>query len=90
MVMVGNLRLTAAVVAVLVVSVPAAAGKECTCRHFNQRVEIGAVACVNGKLAQCLMFQNNPSWKIIGETCPQTRNDTKPLKPGAKAKLAAR
>jgi hypothetical protein len=36
------------------------------------------------------MFQNNPSWKIISETCPQARNDTKPLKPGAKAKLATR
>jgi hypothetical protein len=65
-------------------------GKECTCRYFEQRIEVGAVACINGKLAQCLMFQNNPSWKFISDTCPQTHNNPKPRAPVSKAKLAAR
>jgi hypothetical protein len=83
----GLLAITAAALTALA---PQLAGKECTCRYFEQRVEIGQVACVNGKLAQCLMFQNNPSWKFISDTCPQSRNDTHPLKLGAKAKFAAR
>lgn len=74
----------------LAASTSAVTGKECTCRYFEQRVEIGAVACINGKLAQCLMFLNNPSWKFIGNTCPQARQDSKPPAPHSKAKLAAR
>jgi hypothetical protein len=76
--------------AMLFAFAPALSAKECTCRYFNQRVEIGGVACVNGKLAQCLMFQNNPSWKFIADTCPQSHNNIKPLKHGAKARFAAR
>jgi hypothetical protein len=67
-----------------------AAAKECTCRYFGQRVEIGAVACVRGRLAQCLMFQNNPSWKFISDTCPQTRNEDNPPKKQIKANFAAK
>lgn len=83
-------RLLATIVAALMASASPLAAKECTCRYYNQRVEVGAVACINGKLAQCLMFQNNPSWKFISNTCPQSRNDTKPPGPGAKTKFAAR
>jgi hypothetical protein len=67
-----------------------AAAKECTCRYFGQRVEIGAVACVNGRLAQCLMFQNNPSWKFISDTCPQTQNRDQPPKKRIHASFAAK
>jgi hypothetical protein len=67
-----------------------AAAKECTCRYFGQRVEIGAVACVNGRLAQCLMFQNNPSWKFISDTCPQAQNKDKPPRKPVKANFAAK
>lgn len=76
--------------ALVVGASPAAAGEECTCRYFDQRVEIGAVACINGKLAQCLMFLNNPSWKFISDTCPVTRREPHPRGKASKAKVAAR
>ena len=63
------------------------AAKECKCRYFDQRVEIGATACINGKLAQCLMFQNNPSWKFISDSCPLSQKG-KPIE--RPAKLVAR
>ena len=69
-----------AAIALAASTATAAAGEECTCRYFDQRVEIGAVACINGKLAQCLMFLNNPSWKFIGDTCPLSRNGPGPQK----------
>jgi hypothetical protein len=84
-----HLALLAIAAAALTALAPRLAAKECTCRYYNQRVEIGAVACVNGKLAKCLMFQNNPSWKFVSDACPQSRNETRPLKHGAKAKFAA-
>jgi hypothetical protein len=78
------------VVAVLVGTASAAMAKECTCRYFDQRVEIGAVACVKGRLARCLMFQNNPSWKFIGDSCPQAQNKHKSPKQQPKANFAAK
>jgi hypothetical protein len=80
----------ATIAAIMIASASAAAGKDCTCRYFSQRIEIGGVACINGKLAQCLMFLNNPSWKFIGDTCPQSRNFTTPPVQSAPPKLAAR
>ena len=68
---------------------PVAGAKECKCRYFDQRIEIGAVACIRGKLAQCMMFQNVPSWKFISDTCPLSRRDDKPRKLNIKTKIAA-
>ena len=68
---------------------PASFAKECKCRLYEQRVEIGAFACVNGKLAQCMMFQNVASWKFLSDTCPLSRKST-PSEAPQKAQLAAR
>ena len=68
---------------------PASFAKECKCRLYEQRIEIGAFACVNGKLAQCMMFQNVASWKFLSDTCPLSRKST-PSDPPSKAELAAR
>jgi hypothetical protein len=67
---------------------PSSYAKECKCRLYEKRVEVGAFACVNGKLAQCMMFQNNPSWKFLSDTCPISRKS--PAEPAPRAKLAAR
>jgi hypothetical protein len=79
----------AAFLSALLAATSSGIAKECTCRYFSQRVEVGAVACINGKLAQCLMFLNNPSWKFISDTCPQSRMQV-PRKGASKSKLAAR
>jgi hypothetical protein len=68
---------------------PASSAKECKCRLYEKRIEIGAFACVNGKLAQCMMFQNVASWKFLSDTCPLSRKSA-PSDPPAKAQLAAR
>ena len=68
---------------------PASFAKECKCRLYDQRIEIGAFACVNGKLAQCMMFQNVASWKFLSDTCPLSMKST-PSDPSPKAQLAAR
>lgn len=73
----------------LIAAVPGAGAKECKCRYFDQRIEIGAVACIRGRLAQCVMFQNNPSWKFISDTCPLSRRDEKPRKLNVKTKIAS-
>ena len=77
------------VAAALIVLVPGVGAKECKCRYYDKRIEVGAIACVRGKLAQCVMFQNNPSWRFIGDTCPLSRRDGKPGKLKVKTKLAA-
>ena len=77
------------VVGAFLIAVPVAGAKECKCRYFDQRIDIGAVACIRGKLAQCVMFQNNPSWKFISDTCPLSRRDDKPRKLNAKTKIAS-
>ena len=69
--------------------VPASFAKECKCRLYEKRIEVGAFACVNGKLAQCMMFQNVASWKFLSDTCPLSRKSV-PADPASKALLAAR
>jgi hypothetical protein len=69
--------------------VPASFAKECKCRLYEKRIEVGAFACVNGKLAQCMMFQNIASWKFLSDTCPLSRKST-PSNPLPQAQLAAR
>ncbi len=54
------------------------AGAECRCRLFAEKVAIGTVSCVRGKLMQCLMFQNTPSWKVVGEVCPMAEQNVDP------------
>ena len=76
------------VAAAFIVTAPVVGAKECKCRYYDKQIEIGAIACIRGKLAQCVMFQNNPSWKFISDTCPQSRRDDKPGKLNAKTKLA--
>lgn len=51
--------------------VPAGAGEGCTCRANNHAYEQGQIVCIRGRLAQCQMNQNVPSWSIISDACPQ-------------------
>jgi hypothetical protein len=48
------------------------AHKDCQCRANDKKYAQGDVLCLHGKLARCEMNLNNPSWKIIAQTCPQT------------------
>jgi hypothetical protein len=57
---------------------PAIAGPECRCRLFGEKVAIGTVSCIKGKLMQCLMFQNTPSWKIVSDVCPMAHQNFTP------------
>ena len=52
-------------------SASASAGPDCKCRANGQRYSIGQIMCIRGKLSRCEMFINNPSWKVIGDICPQ-------------------
>jgi hypothetical protein len=87
--MLRTLLILPAVTVALVAATPAVVAKECKCRYYDQRIEIGGVACIRGKLAQCMMFQNVPSWKFISDTCPLSRRDDKPRKLNVKTKIAA-
>ena len=55
----------------MALSQAALAGPNCTCRANGKNFQIGDVLCVLGRLAQCQMNQNNPSWQPISNTCPQ-------------------
>jgi hypothetical protein len=79
----------ALIAATMIATAAGVLGKECKCRYYERRIEVGAVACIRGRLAQCVMFQNNPSWKFISDTCPVSRRDGKPQKLQTKVKLAA-
>jgi hypothetical protein len=52
---------------------PASAGPGCKCRSAGHSYDLGAVVCIRGQLARCEMFLNNTSWKIISDSCPETR-----------------
>jgi hypothetical protein len=54
-------------------SAGANAGPGCKCRSAGQSYDLGAVVCIRGQLARCEMFLNNTSWKIIADSCPETR-----------------
>src|SRR4051794_9290237 len=71
-----QLGLTAlALAAAGVVAAPpsGAADPHCTRRANGRKFEIGEIVCVRGRLSQCRMNQNNPSWQPISDTCPQSR-----------------
>jgi len=52
-------------------SVPAVAGKNCTCRAGGHDYQLGDVICIRGHLSQCQMNQNVTSWKEIADECPR-------------------
>jgi|GEM_PF-6882651 len=63
---------SAACVCVLVaLSLPVRAGSNCSCRADGAKFEVGVLRCVRGKLSRCIMFLNNPSWKVIDDQCPE-------------------
>ncbi len=49
-----------------------AAHKNCVCRANDKKYEQGQILCLHGRLARCEMNLNNPSWKIIAQSCPET------------------
>lgn len=57
------------------ISGPAFAGPECTCRYEGGDVAEGETVCMrtaNGMtMARCEKVLNNTSWKFLGEECPQ-------------------
>jgi hypothetical protein len=50
-----------------------AAAHNCTCRANGQAFAQGQIVCIRGKLSQCQMNQNVPTWQIISDTCPEAR-----------------
>ena len=56
----------------------ASAGPDCKCRANGQRYSQGQILCIRGKLSRCEMFINNPSWKVIADSCPQASLTKKP------------
>ncbi|WP_162914090.1 hypothetical protein [Taklimakanibacter lacteus] len=48
-----------------------AAAHSCTCRANGQAFTQGQIVCIRGKLSQCQMNQNVPTWQIISDTCPE-------------------
>lgn len=51
----------------------ALAGQSCTCRANGEKYEQGQILCIRGRLSRCTMNLNNPSWKMISDTCPEVR-----------------
>ena len=62
-----------AVAGVTILTSSFARGQSCTCRANGRDYEQGQMICMRGQLARCDMNLNNSSWKIVAETCPQTR-----------------
>lgn len=51
---------------------------ECTCRANGQAFAQGQIICVRGKLSQCQMNQNVPTWQVIADTCPEAQLTPRP------------
>lgn len=55
---------------------------ECTCRAKGANVALGSLICLvtaNGlRTAECVMEQNNTSWRISDQPCPEARLRAKP------------
>ena len=70
---------------ILVLTYPAHAGADCTCKYKNLDIPEGQIACLktpNGEqMARCVRVLNNTSWKFLGGGClisgiaPQTNPD---------------
>jgi hypothetical protein len=50
-----------------------AAAHNCTCRANGQAFAQGQIVCIRGKLSQCQMNENVPTWKVIADTCPEAQ-----------------
>ncbi|MGE3874082.1 MAG: hypothetical protein AB7F74_14100 [Parvibaculaceae bacterium] len=50
-----------------------AAAHNCTCRANGQAFALGQVACIRGKLSQCQMNQNVPTWQTVADICPEAQ-----------------
>jgi hypothetical protein len=50
-----------------------AAAHNCTCRANGQAFAQGQIVCIRGKLSQCRMNQNVPTWQLIADTCPEAK-----------------
>jgi hypothetical protein len=54
---------------------------DCQCRYSGQSYDQGTTVCMRGKVAQCGMYLNNSSWKVVAEACPQVRAPQPPQPP---------
>lgn len=50
----------------------------CTCRANGQAFALGQMVCIRGKLSQCQMNQNVPTWQTIADTCPEAQYSPRP------------
>jgi hypothetical protein len=55
------------------------------CTNRGDRVELGKLSCLHGSndrmfLARCVMVLNNPSWKKVGDDCPESLTQKTQLK----------
>jgi glutamate racemase len=48
------------------------ARKPCECRARGQIFITGEQTCLNGMVAVCDMDQNVTTWRMTGQTCPQS------------------
>jgi hypothetical protein len=55
------------------------AHKDCRCRANDKKYIQGETLCLHGKLARCEMNLNNPSWKIIAQSCPEANLKYSPI-----------
>jgi hypothetical protein len=55
-----------------------AAAHNCTCRANGKPFAQGQIACIRGKLSQCQMNQNVPTWQVIADTCPEAQFTPRP------------
>ena len=42
----------------------------CTCRFKGEDFGVGDQVCIRGRMAQCAMYLNNTSWKMLDTPCP--------------------
>ncbi len=55
-----------------------AAAHSCKCRANGHDYEQGQIMCIRGQLARCEMNQNNSSWKVIANNCPEVEYQSVP------------
>jgi hypothetical protein len=55
-----------------------ATAHECTCRANGQAFAQGQIMCIRGKLSQCQMNENVPTWQVIADTCPEAQFISRP------------
>lgn len=50
----------------------------CTCRANGQAFAQGQIVCIRGKLSQCQMNENVPTWQVIADACPEANLTPRP------------